>query len=216
MNYDRLADRWVISQFAVPTGATVPQDQCIAVSQTGDATGAYYRYQFHLSSNFLDYPKMGMWSDGYYMAANIFNTLGTAYLGPQAFVFDRVKMLVGDPSATAQTRGITGGGTEETFLPSDLDSLLAPPLGSPNHFVAWPQGNPLIYKVWAYHADFANPANSTFTLVASVPAAGFTVTVPNHSELCAPIRNHCQVGRHRRSANVPERLSQFRHARSNG
>ena len=37
--YDQLADRWIISQFATPTGATVPQDECMAISQTGDATG---------------------------------------------------------------------------------------------------------------------------------------------------------------------------------
>src|SRR3954451_9734387 len=43
------------------------------------------RYGFHLNSNFLDYPKLGVWPDGYYMAANVFNTAGTAFLGPQAF-----------------------------------------------------------------------------------------------------------------------------------
>ena len=47
--YDRLADRWIISQFATPAGAAQPQDECIAVSQTGDATGKWYRYDFHLS-----------------------------------------------------------------------------------------------------------------------------------------------------------------------
>ena len=62
--YDQLADRWIISQFATPSGATVPQDECIAISQTGDATGAWYRYDFHLTSNFLDYPKLGVWPDG--------------------------------------------------------------------------------------------------------------------------------------------------------
>jgi hypothetical protein len=89
--YDQLADRWIISQFAIPSGASVPQDECIAISQTGDATGAWYRYGFHLTSNFLDYPKLGVWPDGYYMAANIFNTAGTMFLGPQPVVFDRVK-----------------------------------------------------------------------------------------------------------------------------
>jgi len=51
--YDQLADRWVISQFA---GASVPTDECVAVSTTGDATGSYHRYNFHLGSNFFDYP----------------------------------------------------------------------------------------------------------------------------------------------------------------
>jgi len=183
--YDQLADRWVISQFAVPSGASVPQDECIAVSQTGDATGAWYRYDFHLTSNFLDYPKLGVWPDGYYMAANVFNTSGTAFLGPQPFVFNRVKMLVGDTTATSQTPGIIGGSSEETFLPADLDGIIPPPAGDPNHFVAWPQGNPLVYKVWAFHVDFANPANSTFTLQASVPAAAFTALCPT-TRACVP------------------------------
>jgi hypothetical protein len=185
VNYDRLADRWVVSQSAIPTGASVPMDECIAVSQTGDATGAYYRYQFHLTSNYLDYPKIGVWPDGYYMAANIFDTAHTAFLGPQAFVFDRMKMLVGDPSATGQTLGITGGPTEETFLPSDLDSSRPPPVNDPNHFVAWPQGVPLVHKVWAFHADFINPANTTFTLEATVPASAFTVLCPT-TRNCVP------------------------------
>ena len=147
--YDQLADRWIISQFAVPSGASVPQDECIAISQTGDATGSWYRYGFHLTGNFLDYPKLGVWPDGYYMAANVFNTQGTAFLGPQPFVFDRGKMLVGDSTATSQTRGIIGGSGEETFLPADIDGIIPPPVGDPNHFVAFPQGSPLIYKVWA-------------------------------------------------------------------
>src|SRR4029077_3526460 len=180
--YDQLADRWIISQFATPSGSTVPQDECVAISQTGDATGAWYRYGFHLTSNFLDYPKLGVWPDGYYMGANVFNTAGTLFLGPQPFVFDRVKMLVGDPTATSQTRGIIGGSSEETFLPSDLDGIIPPLAGDPNHFVAFPQGSPLIYKIWAYHVDFTTPANSTFTLEASVPAASFT-------SLCASTRN---------------------------
>jgi hypothetical protein len=176
--YDSLADRWVVSQFAVPSGAPVPQDECIAVSQSGDATGAYYRYQFHLTGNFLDYPHFGVWPDGYYMSANIFNSSGTAFLGPQAFVFDRAKMLVGDPTATLQTRGITGGATEETFLPADLDGLTPPPAGAANPFVEWPSGNPLVYKIYKFHADFVNPANSTFTLFASPSAAAFTMLCP--------------------------------------
>ncbi len=88
--YDQLANRWIISQFA---GVSVPTDECIAVSTTSDATGAYHRYAFHLGSNFFDYPKLSVWPDGYYMSMNVFNSSGTAYLGPQPFAFDRAKML---------------------------------------------------------------------------------------------------------------------------
>ena len=121
--YDQLADRWIISQFA---GVSVPTDECVAVSTTGDATGSYHRYDFHLGSNFFDYPHLSVWPDAYYMSMNVFNSSGTAFLGPQAFAFDRSKMLAGLP-ATFITPGITGGSSEEVFLPADLDGANLPP-----------------------------------------------------------------------------------------
>ncbi|HKN36420.1 MAG TPA: hypothetical protein VJX16_24530, partial [Terriglobales bacterium] len=53
--YDKLANRWVFSQFSV---TTTPYRQCIAVSTSSDATGTYNRYSFQYN-NFDDYPKMG-------------------------------------------------------------------------------------------------------------------------------------------------------------
>ncbi len=90
--YDQLAGRWVITQFA---GSSIPTDECVAVSTTSDATGSYYRYGFHLGSNFFDYPKLAVWTDAYYMSMNVFNSAGTSFLGPQPFAFDRSKMLTG-------------------------------------------------------------------------------------------------------------------------
>jgi len=89
---------------------------------------------------------------------------------------------VGDPSAMAQTPGITGGATEATFLPADLDGVLPPPAGAPNPFVEWPSDTPLVYKIYKFHVDFINPANTTFTLFANPSAAAFT-------ELCPGTRN---------------------------
>src|SRR6266478_7613382 len=132
--YDQLANRWVISQFA---GVSVPTDECVAVSTTSDATGSYNRYDFHLGSNFFDYPHLSVWPDGYYMSMNVFNSSGTAFLGPQAFAFDRSRMLAG-LSATFITPGITGGPGEDSFLPADLDGSALPPAGAPASFVEMP------------------------------------------------------------------------------
>jgi uncharacterized repeat protein (TIGR01451 family) len=170
--YDQLANRWIISQFA---GASQPTDECIAVSTTSDATGSYHRYAFHLGSNFFDYPKLAVWPDAYYMAMNVFNAAGTAYLGPQPFAFNRTAMLTGSP-ASFVTTGITGGSGEETYLPADLDGTTLPPAGAPNTFVEYPDGG--VYKLYHFHADFATPANSTFTLFATLPVAGFTQLCP--------------------------------------
>src|SRR5689334_12707205 len=166
--YDQFANRWLVSQFA---GSSVPTDECIAVSTTSDATGSYNRYDFNLGSNFFDYPHLSVWPDGYYMSMNVFNSSGTSYLGPQAFAFDRAKMLAG-LSATFVTTGITGGSSEETFLPADLDGANLPPPGAPAVFVQWP--GPGAYKTFHFHADFATPANSSFTVFASPAAGGFS------------------------------------------
>jgi hypothetical protein len=72
--YDHLANRWLISQFA---GASTITDECVAISTTSDATGSYYRYGFHLGSNFFDYPKISAWPDAYYMSMNVFNSSGS-------------------------------------------------------------------------------------------------------------------------------------------
>jgi uncharacterized repeat protein (TIGR01451 family) len=178
--YDQLAGRWVISQFA---GVSVPTDECVAVSTTSDATGSYYRYGFHLGSNFFDYPKLGVWPDAYYMSMNVFNSAGTAFLGPQPFAFDRTKMLAGQ-TATFVTTGITGGSSEESYLPSDLDGSTPPPDGAPNTFIEFPSGGQ--YKMWQFHVDFDTPGNSTFLPVVPSPtAAGFVELCPT-TRSCVP------------------------------
>ena len=177
--YDHLANRWVITQFA---GTSVPTDECMAVSTTSDATGTYFRYAFHLGSNFFDYPHLSVWPDGYYMSMNVFNTAGTAFLGPQPFAFNRTAMLAGT-AATFVTPGITGGASEPSYLPADLDGSILPTAGSPNSFVSFPATG--TYKTWHFHADFVTPANTTFTLFASPAAAGFTSLCPT-TRACVP------------------------------
>lgn len=177
--YDQIANRWIISQFA---GTSVPTDECIAVSTTSDATGSYNRYDFHLGSNFFDYPHLSVWPDAYYMSMNVFNASGTAFLGPQPFAFDRAKMLQGLP-ATFITTGVTGGSNEDVYLPSDLDGSIPPPVGAPATFVEFPSTG--AYRVFHFHVDFATPANSSFTLFASPPAAGFSLLCPT-TRSCVP------------------------------
>jgi hypothetical protein len=169
--YDSLADRWLISQFNFNFNAsgvlTPPFHQCIALSQTGDPTGAYFRYDFIMpNTKFNDYPKFGVWPDGYYMTDNQFSANGLRSLGVGAFAFDRVKMLAGDPTASFIYFDITVlDRTLFGMLPSDLDGL-PPPAGTPNYFIAGVAnelGAPSdAIRIFEFHADFANPANSTF------------------------------------------------------
>jgi Divergent InlB B-repeat domain/PASTA domain len=176
--YDQLANRWVVSQFA---GTSIPTDECIAVSTSSDAAGSYNRYDFHLGTDFFDYPKIGVWPDAYYMSMNVFNSAGNTYLGPQPFAFNRAEMLAGSP-ATFVTTGITNPG-EDPYLPADLDGLNLPPAGAPNPFVEWPGSGG--YRIYRFHVDWAIPGNSTFTLAGAPAAAGFTVLCFNNPN-CVP------------------------------
>jgi len=184
--YDHLANRWIITQFAKATTSGPITDECVAVSTTADATGAYARYGFHLGSNFYDYPHLSVWPDGYYMSMNVFNAAGTSYLGPQAFAFNRAAMLTGAPASFVSPVGPLGG-TVDPFLPADLDGPTLPPSGAPATFVGFPgQASNPSYTTYRFHADFATPANSTFTTVANPPAAaGFTALCPN-TRACVP------------------------------
>ena len=55
VRFDDMANRWVITQFAFASSTSGPYYECVAVSQTADATGAYNRYSYQFS-NFPDYP----------------------------------------------------------------------------------------------------------------------------------------------------------------
>src|SRR6266550_5418316 len=171
--YDRMADRWFITQFAFLGGGTVPPyHQCVAVSQNGDPQGVYYTYDFVTVGNeFPDYGKFGVWPDGYYMTVNQF-TNGGPFNGVGMYALDRKKILVGDPTAafiyfnlnlTAHPEGVN------STLPSDQDGLEAPPPGAPNVFAYLisdefeiPPYNKDALRLFNFHADFAVPANSTF------------------------------------------------------
>jgi len=176
--YDHLANRWLISQLA---GAGAPTDVCVAISTSADATGAYRRYAFHPGSNFFERPRLGVWPNGYYLAVNVFNS-GGLFLGPQAFAFDRAAMLAG-VGATFVTPGITGGASEPSFQPSDIDGATTPPAGTGNPFVSFPGTG--AYTVRLFHADFVTPNNTTFNVVDTPAAAGFTMLCPT-TDACVP------------------------------
>jgi hypothetical protein len=161
--YDKLAQRWVFSQFSV---STTPYLQCIAVSTTSDATGTYNRYSFQYS-NFDDYPKMAVWPDAYYETFNMFAG-GTTFVGADACAYNRSAMLAG--TAATQVcfqQGTSVGG----LLPSDLDGTTAPPAGSPNYMLYFGTNNLNLYK---FHVDFTTPSNSTFTGPTVINVAAFS------------------------------------------
>ena len=157
--YDEQANRWFFSQFSLPNGSSsAPFYQMIAISQTPDPTGSWYRYEYEFSA-MPDYPKFGVWPDAYYMSANLF---GGGWAGNGIYCYDRAAMLAGNPVATRISFTITPGADGFTsFLPSDCDGTF-PAMGTPNYFTFIHTGGPQRLGICEFHADFNTPANSTF------------------------------------------------------
>ena len=176
--YDQLADRWFLMQFTA-SGPTF--FNCVAVSQTNDPTGAYFRYAISTGNNFPDYPKAAVWPDAFYISTREFLN-GSTFVGAGAYALNRAQAEAGNPNAQvisflAPPNPIYKVG--DGLLPSNLDGTTPPPVGSPNYFVGsqdnnGPYGAPSdALNLYKFHADFAVPANSTFTLTNTIPVAAF-------------------------------------------
>jgi hypothetical protein len=194
--YDQVANRWVLTDFAFGTSGpntVAPYYECIAVSQTSDpVTGGWYLYPFQqdpTNTDWLgDYPKFGMWPDGWYGSYNMFCgasscTFGArnSFQGVQVNAYDRTTMLAGAATSTILFRKTPAQvGDSYSFLPATF-RFGAPPAGRNEFYAAIdspPTSDPfrVLNKVhiWQFHVDFATPANSTFTGPTDVTVADFT------------------------------------------
>lgn len=196
--YDEAANRFIVTQLAYPqlilgSGGF---HECIAISQTGDPTGAWFRYDFLASNTSLnDYPKLGVWPDAYYMSNNNFLD-GQVFTGVTVTAFDRAQMLAGQPASDVQ---FTIGSQFGSLLPSDTEGAtlgFTPPSGAPNPY--WmscdaANGGPCSsdqMDEWDFHVDWTNPANSTFgnngAPNATIPVATFNSNLCNFNRSCIP------------------------------
>jgi len=176
VQYDKANNRWILTQFSV---STTPYLQCVAVSTSPDATLTFNRYSFSYgNTQFPDYPKLGVWPDGYYISFNIFNN-GITFAGSKACSYDGAAMRSGAAATQVcfQLSSSFGG-----LLPSDLDGSITPPAGSPNFFLNFGSNS---LRLWKFHVDFATPGNSTFTGPTTIGVAAFT-TACNGGGTCIP------------------------------
>lgn len=182
VQYDKLADRWIILQGSNLKNAAPPYFICVAVSQTPDPTGAYHLYDFKYSA-LPDLPKLGVWPDAYYLTMNLFTSapvVGT-YLAANVCALDRTEMLVGH-AATQQC--FTTSNKYFGLLPADLDGNTPPPAGSPNYLLALDLTTGIL-DFWKFHVDWTTPANSTLTGPTTLAVNPYAVACAG-SDVCIP------------------------------
>ena len=203
--YDQLANRWVDhasspARASRPTSASPSRRRATRPAPT-TATA------FTSAPNFFDYPHLGVWPDAYYMAMNVFNSAGTAFLGPQPFAFDRTAMLAGLP-ATFVTPGLQSTSRRLADLPADLDGSTLPPAGAPNPFVE--SGRDRRGRSITSTSTLATPANSHLHARRQPGGGRLHRALPGTRVRARSSGRTDAPRRHRRSADVPPRLSQLR------
>jgi hypothetical protein len=171
--YDKAAKQWVLMQPVF----TKPFAICFAVSTSSEYTGQFHRYAFAPTTYFPDYPKLGIWPDGYYMSIDQYTGLGFGgkFQGAMVCALDRSAMLNGDPMPAMVC---FQAGLFPSLLPSDLDGSTAPPLGSPNYLlnlVDLANPNSQSLNFWKFHVDFSvSPPSGSLSGPTKIPVAPFS------------------------------------------
>ena len=168
--YDELADRWLVSQFAVDAS---PYSMCVAISQTSDPTGAYHQYEFDFGSDFPDYPKLAIWGDSYTMTTRDFAN-GSFFAGISAVAMDRDAMLNGDPTTMVRFDNAFGGTSIDGYLPADADGAIS---GAPLFGGHGDDGN-TTFELWELDVDWNNPNAASFNSISGVGISAYDGVVP--------------------------------------
>lgn len=194
--YDQLTNRWLISQFAQPSFPFPPYYECIAVSKTAKPTnnpGDWWPYTFKMPNDKMnDYPKLAVWPNAYFMSANQYVNAET-WAGVGVYAFERAKMLQGLPAQMVHYDVGAKDPSYGSMLPSDLEGMTKPPVGTPNYFVevddaSW-LGTVDALRIWKFKVNWTNTAKSTFGINgqpnAIVPTASFN-PLPCYAGDCIP------------------------------
>jgi len=190
--YDQLEDRWLLTQFT--TRGPIFYN-CVAISQTGDPTGAYFRYAFSAGEFFPDYPKYGVWTNSYLLTSRDFGP--TTEYGISVYALEKNKMINGEPNARAvhfflDSAVVPISQIGDGLLPADIDGTRRPINGAPAPIVGTQDdGGPYgatfdALNIWELSVKWqANPVAS-ITLKTQLPVASFDSIFP-----CAPGSRDC-------------------------
>ena len=201
--YDQTVDRWLLTQFTTRglDDPSLPFYNCVAISQTGDPTGAYYRYAFITQADpdggyfFPDYPKYGVWRDTYVMTTRDFGSIDG--YGISVYGLEKNKMVDGDPGARAVQffldsdvvpLNLIGDG----LLPADLDGkqkprndTTIPIVGTQDDGAAYGATFDAL-NIWDLAVKWRSTPTASLVLNTQLPTAAFDSTFP-----CAPTSRDC-------------------------
>ena len=153
--YDQFEDRWIVSQFE-----TTHDYVLIAVSQTSDPTGAYYRYAISYPA-FPDYPKFGIWNDAIYITTRDFNY---GFQGSTVTGIEKAGLYNGTTANAFMIPILDADYNFDGIVPADADGSIPPPPGTPHYSIFKPYGSYDYIYMATTTPDWGNPSNSSMTI----------------------------------------------------
>ncbi|GEM_PF-1428171 len=199
--YDRYLDRWIITDFAFQSSTSSPHYECIAMSRTNDpVNGGWYMWGVRFeendgvntSNNVLgDYPKGGVWRDGYYFTFNDFDMANNgSFIGVTVWALDKNSMAGGQINLVSFFLNANNDDYAWSLLPANSKGPTAPPNGAPNYLIsmgddAWGGNvNNDSLAIYRCHVDWNNTANSTLTGPTVVNVAAFDSNMCGYNQNC--------------------------------
>lgn len=199
--YDQFVDRWLLSQF---TTRGPKYYDCVAISQTSDPTGAYYRYAFVTQDDpelpggtfFPDYPKYSVWKDSYILTTRDFGDV-SGY-GVSVYGLEKNKMVNGQAKARAVQFFIDGNMpgnlplVGDGLLPPDVDGKTKPKNDAPAPIIGTqdddaPYGATFdALNIFEFDVLWNSKPVASFGLKVQLPVAPFDSIYP-----CAPTSRDC-------------------------
>ena len=171
----------------------------MAISQTGDPTGAYYRYAFITQPDsadggyfFPDYPKYGVWTHSYILTTRDFGSVDE--YGISVYALEKNKMLAGNPKARAVQFFLDSNVVPlhllgDGLLPPDIDGTRRPQDHVPAPIVGTQDDNALYgapsdaLNIFDLFVKWNATPEASLTLAAQLPVAAFDSIFP-----CGPSR----------------------------
>jgi hypothetical protein len=162
--HDALADRWVLSELGAG------DHLCVYVSKTSNpVSGGWFAYDFALP-RFPDFARLGVWSDGYFVATN--ENL------PAVYALQRSAMLVGAAAGWQRfTVPALKGFGFQALAPADIDGETLPPANTGGLFVrhvdGQAHGGSDRLEVFELDVNWGSPQSSSLSGPTTLATAAF-------------------------------------------
>jgi hypothetical protein len=180
--YDPGADRFIVGYDAT-RDSTSDSYWCIAVSQTGDPTGAWYRYSIPANTGrgdqWMDYPHIGVWHNALYTTGNYFSFSPGLFTAARVYAFDKAAMYAGGAARFVYVDDPRDANNFPVFTLQPAEASYTYPASGPAYLLAMspiPCGGPCALNIFGMTPDFAGNG-TTFSLLSHPAAFPFALPV---------------------------------------